>query len=105
MRMYKTDFIFHRAGYMQHSQIQIGNDMITVGAGNDDDVQVYRDKHNIYVLTENQRFDYIGLERFNRETLDSEFDIFMQEECDDKEWLLNISRVPTKIKFLLQWDM
>lgn len=107
MRMRKVDFEFLPAQYMVHAQIKIGERRFNVHAGNDDDVTIYQDKFNYYVVSENHRLDYIGLERFNKETLDREFDIFFQTDdgSGEKDWLLSISRYPTKIRFMLQWDM
>lgn len=103
--MRKVDFRFISAAYMQQAQVAIGDKTLSILSGNDDDIVVYQDKHNYYVLSENHRMDYIGLERFDKTTLEREFDIFMQQESDDKDWLLRISRYPTKIRYMLQWDM
>lgn len=103
--MRKQNFTFNRGAYMQSAIIKVHGTTIEVSSGNDDDIYVYSDKGTIYVYSENSSLEYAGLETFNRQTGEREFDIFIQEQCDDLEWLLRTSRTPSKIRFLSQWDM
>lgn len=116
MRMYQTegvtlfkdwDAMREQSMYNPPSAFERFGQKFTILAGTDDDVTVYHDRDNVYVVAENHRLDYIGLERFNRHTGEREFDIFFQTDdgSGDKDWLLDISRYPTKINFMLQWDM
>jgi len=70
-----------------------------------DDLQVYTDKQSVYVYSENDSLEYVGFEVFDRETTEQQNELFLQsgDSEDDITWLLNGSRTPSKIRFLLQW--
>lgn len=103
MRMYQTNFERNSID----RTIKALSQTFTIGAGSGDSVSVYHDKTHVYVYTENNRLDYAGLEIFERDTGDNCFDIFLQQDdgSGDIDWLLNTSRVPSKIRFLCQWWM
>ena len=47
-----------------------------LGAGYDDDIYVYREDQETFILTQNPRFGYVGLEVFEGDTKSA--DIFME---------------------------
>lgn len=101
MRLYQTNYTRDR----QNRTIEALKQVFTIGAGSDDQVSIYHDKEHVFVYTENNRLDYAGLEVFERETGEQCFDMFLQHDdgSGDIEWLLNTSRIPSKIRFLCQW--
>ncbi|ATN93275.1 hypothetical protein [Marinobacter phage PS6] len=103
MRMYQTNHTRNRT----ERTIEAFKTLFTIGAGSADSVEVYHDKEHVYVYSENSGLEYAGLEIFERETGEHCFDMFLQSDdgSGDLEWLLNTSRVPSKIRFLSQWYM
>lgn len=102
MRLYQTNYT--REGLER--TIKAFNRIYSVSPGSDDSITVYHDKDHIYVYCENHRLDYAGLEVFERESGELCHDIFVdQNENGYLNWLLNTSRVPSKIRFLCQWWM
>jgi len=100
MRMYKQCFEYDR----NERTITLLGKTYTVGAGNDDNIEVYTDKQSVYVYSENDSLEYIGFEVFDRETTEQQNEVFLDSgSSEDVEWLLNGSRTPSKIRFLLQW--
>ncbi len=100
MRLYQT--VFNRDRYER--TITAFKTVFSIGAGADDNIEVYHDKEYIYVYTENTRLEYVGLEVFERGTGEPCFDIFIDSgNSEDVDWLLNGSRTPSKIRFLCQW--
>ena len=101
MRMYKQCFEYDR----NERTITLLGKTYTVGAGNDDNIEVYTDKKSVYVYSENSSLEYVGFEVFDRETTEQQNELFLQsgDSEDDITWLLNGSRTPSKIRFLMQW--
>jgi len=101
MRLYQTNYTRNR----YDRTIEALKQVFTIGAGSDDSVAVYHDKTHVYVYSENNWLDYAGLEVFERETGEQCFDMFLQHDdgSGDIDWLLNTSRIPSKIRFLCQW--
>ena len=101
MRMYKQCFEYDR----NERTITLLGKKYTVGAGNGDNIEVYTDKQSVYVYSENDSLEYVGFEVFDRETTEQQNEVFLQsgDSEDDITWLLNGSRTPSKIRFLLQW--
>lgn len=101
MRLYQTSHTRDR----QNRTIEALKQVFTIGAGSGDSIAVYHDKTHVYVYSENSGLGYAGLEVFERETGEQCFDIFLQHDdgSGDLDWLLNTSRVPSKIRFLCQW--
>jgi hypothetical protein len=101
MRMYKQFFGYDR----DERAIRVLKGWYKIGAGSSDDIHVYTDNESVYVYSENDSLEYASLEVFDKETTEQQNEVFLQSGgCDeDVAWLLNTSRVPSKIRFLLQW--
>ena len=101
MRMYKQFF-----GYDSDERaIRVFNRWYNIGAGAADDIHVYTDSETVYVYSENNGLGYASLEIFDRDTTEQQNEVFLDSGSseDDVAWLLRVSRVPSKIRFLMQW--
>ena len=106
MRLYKTNFTREYAAYRQATKVEALGLSFEIQSGNDDSVTVYHDKTYIYVISENSRLDYIGIEVISRENGSLEFDIFFDSGSqDDADYLLGLNQYGRKINYMLNWWM
>ena len=101
MRMYKQFFDYDR----YDRTITLFKKCYNIGAGAADDIHVYTDSETVYVYSENNGLGYASLEIFDRDTTEQQNEVFLDSGSseDDIAWLINTSRVPSKIRFLMQW--
>lgn len=74
-----------------------------LSCGTSDSIELYHDADYIYVYSENTRMPYAGLQVLEKRSMQTVYDHLLQTECDDLNWLLETTRTPSKIRFLLQW--
>lgn len=91
-------------GYGMQYVLEYKGHSYTLEAGMQDNLSIYHDKECIYIVSENFYCDYIGLQRLHKDGEATMCDsVFFQAESETKDWLLKISRYPTKIRFMLEY--
>lgn len=76
---------------------------VPIGAGTSDDIYVYREGDDIYVLTVNDRLGYVGLDIFSGDPAEKAGEMFLQTDYEIEEILgrrgLDLSP-PTMIRYM-----
>jgi hypothetical protein len=96
---YSIKEVWIEGHYNSTPAIIFNGDEYVLGAGTSDNIIVYHDKDNVYVVVENHNLNYIGLEVFEKSTGEKLGEFFDQA---NEMGYLNMKRYPTKIRLMSQ---
>lgn len=101
---YRIGRIRQEGHYNDSLTLVYDNNTMVLSCGTNDDLYLYHDAENIYVMAMNHGLEYISLEVFSKADYKHTGDVFLQTHDDDTlSWMLEGSRYPTIIRNLLEY--